>query len=175
MKPLRQWLALGLLLGGFVSVLPLPFNYPAAAAIGVLGFVAWFRRRENIVWHRRATMLPTALATVVVAAVLPVKHLDKKVGPMTYQPMPLDSLTDSLRRDWRIPVRIFDAESRDQVMAFRTDRTMTRREVLEKLAHESSLELHIGYCGTGATFLFGAHPSFTSLRPKPVNPPGPGQ
>lgn len=49
-------------------------------------------------------------------------------------------------------------------VAFSTGRRMTKRDVLKRLAHDTQTELHIGYCGTGETLLFGAYPSFTRLR-----------
>ncbi len=89
---------------------------------------------------------------------------------MRYERMPLETLARSLHHDWRVPVRVRDAQSKSVVVSFRTAEAMTRREVLELLARESSLDLRIRYCGTGATFLFGAHPSFTTLSPKSEQP-----
>jgi len=60
---------------------------------------------------------------------------------------------------------IVDESIRTNVIdSFVAERAMSRRDVLGKLAREAACELHIGYCGTGATFLFGAHPSFTRLH-----------
>lgn len=50
------------------------------------------------------------------------------------------------------------------VVSLARDRSMTKKEVLEKLARDTGTELRIGYCGTAANLLFGAHPSFTTLR-----------
>lgn len=170
MNPSVKHAALGIALGSVLSLTPLPFNYPAFAVACGMGFVAFFRRRESLLWQRRFVVCVVAAAAVTVAIWLPVKHLDRKVGPMSYERMPLESLTRSLHQDWRVPVRVRDAQSKSGVMSFRTEEAMTRREVLEKLAGESSLDLRIRYCGTGATFLFGSHPSFTTLSPKSEQP-----
>jgi hypothetical protein len=85
--------------------------------------------------------------------------------------MSLDQLTQTLQREHRVFV-IADNSIRTNILdSFVTERAMNRREVLEKLAKEAHCELHIGYCGTGATFLFGAHPSFTTLHVRETNAP----
>ena len=170
MSPTVKHTALGVSLGVVISLLPLPLNLPAFAIVFVIGVVAVFRRRESLLWQRRFVVCLLAVSVVTIAILLPVKHLDLKVGPMNYERMPLDALTQSLRQDWRVPVRVFDPQSKGRIISFRTEQALTRREVLEKLARESAMELHIGYCGTGATFLFGSHPSFTTLSPKSEQP-----
>jgi hypothetical protein len=42
-----------------------------------------------------------------------------------------------------------------------------------RAAGEKTGDLHVGYCGTGATLLFGAHPSFTRLKARIARPDGP--
>jgi hypothetical protein len=43
---------------------------------------------------------------------------------------------------------------------------MTRRKVLQKLAGELDADASVGYCGTDATILWGAHPILMSIWPK---------
>jgi hypothetical protein len=105
-----------------------------------------------------------AIAVVVTATCLPVKQLDRSVGPMNYKAMSLLQLTQLLAEDWRVFVRPDSLIATGKVTAFKTTEPMSRPQVLQKLARETGGELHIGFCGTGATFLFGAHPSFTKLR-----------
>jgi hypothetical protein len=114
------------------------------------------------------------LTVVIVAVLLPVKNLDRIVGPMHYGTMTMDELTRSLARDWRVFASPDYSASTNIVVAFSTSEPLTRREVLQKLARETGSEIRIGYCGTGATFLFGAHPSFTRLRMAQQNGPANG-
>ena len=175
MSPTAKQTALGVALGVVISLLPLPLNLPTFAIVFVIGVVAVFRRRESLLWQRRFIVCLLAVSVVTIAILLPVKHLDLKVGPMNYERMLLDALTQVLRQDWRVPVRVFDSQTKSRMISFRTEQALTRREVLEKRARESAMELHIGFCGTGATFLFGAHPSFTTLRPKTEQQPVAGK
>lgn len=155
---------LGLLLGGVVSVMLIELNLLLIPLL----VVWWVVRLSRIDRTRMAShvLVPVvAVCVVLIAMVLPVKNLDRRVGPMAYGQMPLEDLTQRLREDWGVSVMVWDWESRQRVVAFQTDRRMSRRELLHLLAERTDLELNIGYCGTSATFLFGAHPSFTSLRP----------
>jgi hypothetical protein len=103
------------------------------------------------------------VAVTVTAAVLPVKYLDNKVGPMQYGTMTLDELTNSLTRDWNIMVTP-DEQGRNKIINGFSAERLTQRKVLEKLARETNMELRIGYCGTGESLLYGAFPAFTTLR-----------
>jgi hypothetical protein len=110
------------------------------------------------------------LVAIGLAAALPVKQLDRKVGPISYERMSIDGLCQSLSKDYRVFARAPYPQGSDRFLAFHTDREMTKREVLQKLAAETDCDLHIGYCGSGASFLFGSHPSFTSLSVKVAQP-----
>jgi hypothetical protein len=113
-----------------------------------------------------------ALVVVSIAVFLPTKHLDRRVGPIHYERMSLDSLCQALSKDYRVFARAPYPQGTTQFIAFHTERAMTRREVLQKLAADADLDLHIGYCGTGSSFLFGSHPSFTRLDLKIAHPEG---
>jgi hypothetical protein len=56
---------------------------------------------------------------------------------------------------------------RDISIPFSTTKPMSRLKVLQKLAQETGGELQLGFCGTGATILFGAYPCFTTLKLAP--------
>lgn len=89
--------------------------------------------------------------------------LDQKVGPFHYGQMSIDELCQKLRSDHRVLVRA-DRETGTRMMAnFGTDRSMSRRAVLEKLTRESDCDLCIGYCGTGATFPFWSSPQLHDI------------
>jgi hypothetical protein len=83
--------------------------------------------------------------------------------------MPLTGLTAALAQNWQVFAKVDFPEGTNLFLAFRTDRPLTRREVLQKLARETRSTLRVRYCGDAATFLFGAYPCFTSLdRPEPT-------
>ena len=60
-----------------------------------------------------------------------------------------------------------DREVENRVVDFRIPHRMSRREVLEKLAHDARLQLRIRFCGTNASLLWGAAPVFTHLDEAP--------
>jgi hypothetical protein len=164
-----KYLLIGFLAGGAVSVLPFPLNVLLALVFICVWLVRFIRRAPGA----GSTHFITAgvgLATVVVAILLPVKQLDGVVGPFRYEQMSLDGLCQALSRDHRIFVSADRRTGTNVLISFSTDRAVTRRVVLQKLAQEAGCDLHIGYCGTGATFLFGAHPSFTRLEARIARP-----
>jgi hypothetical protein len=149
--------------GVVISILFLPLNFLLALVLLVFLLMRLFGRTIS----GRVNYLIAGgigLATVAVAIALPVKQLDGRVGPFRYGRMSLDELCQKLGKDHRVLVSADRWTVTNLVDSFATESGMTRREVLEKLAREANCELHIGYCGTGATFLFGAHPSFTRLH-----------
>ena len=164
----------GILIGGVLSVIPWEFALLLACVLLVLCYFRW--RRGAGPDARRACVVGVlaGLTVVIVAVLLPVKNLDRIVGPMHYGTMTMDELTRSLARDWRVFASPDYSASTNIVVAFSTSEPLTRREVLQKLARETGSEIRIGYCGTGATFLFGAHPSFTRLRMAQQNGPANG-
>lgn len=164
-RTMFRQLAIGFAAGPAVSVLPLPLNF----LLGLVSIGFWFVRlvrrvpRDAVGYSFSAT---AGIVTVAVAILLPVKHLDWAVGPIRYEQMSLDDLCQLLSRDYRVFVHPERRAATNIFIAFSTDRAMTRRDVLRKLARDANCDLRIGYCGTGATFLFGAHPSFTRLNPR---------
>ncbi len=161
--------ATGVAMGVAISIVPFPLNVLCAAL--VLGF--WLVRPSRLPSTKGAShwmVAGIAAATVLGAILLPVKQLDGSVGPFRYEPMSMEDLCRRLGRDHRVFVSADQQTGTNRVPAFFTDHAMSRRAVLQKLARETDCELRIGYCGTGATLLFGAHPSFTRLRAKRAHP-----
>jgi hypothetical protein len=149
--------------GALVSILFFPLNF--LLALVLLGpLLAAFFARPPGGRARHLLAAGVGLATVAVAIALPVKQLDGRVGPLRYGRMSLDQLTRALQTEHRVFVTADNSIRTNVLNSFVTERAMSRRDVLEKLADEANCDLHIGYCGTGATFLFGAHPSFTRLH-----------
>jgi hypothetical protein len=127
-------------------------------------------RMRKIHWRCDAITALAACTVTVVCWFLPMKNLDIVVGPIDYPEMPLTELCNRLYADYGVYV-MRPQWGVDRRLAFSTDRPMSRREVLEKLSEDTHRPLHIGYCGTDATILFGAHPSFTYLEPPELPEP----
>jgi hypothetical protein len=156
-------LIIGVLIGFVLSYLPLELAILLGIALFIAYAINWFRRAKVHKRRRYVVGAIAALATTFLAASLPVKQLDGMVGPMHYKTMTLFELTQALGQDWSVMVTP-DSDDNRVINGFETTERLTRRAVLEKLARETGMELHVGYCGTGASLLFGAHPSFTTLR-----------
>ena len=157
---------LGLAEGALVSIMPLPINFGFILLFLILWPISLVRSVTPVERMGHLIKIGVGVMTVVVAILLPVKHLDGRVGPMDYEPMSLYELSRHLYEDWRIPTMIYDSGATNTFLTFRIDKRVSRRFVLDKLAKDTDRELRIRRCGTGATFLFGAHPSFTTLRPR---------
>lgn len=130
---------------------------------------AWVvRRGATWLFGRRGV----ALSTVLLAFFAPVKHLDWRVNPIRYERMSLVELCAALRKDHRVQAMAPYPDSTNIFVTFHTDRSMSRRQVLEQLAAAAGCDLKIGYCAEGGSILFGSHPSFTRLV---LKKPGPKQ
>ena len=156
----------GFVQGALVSVMPVPLNF----ILIILFIIIWrhFDIRTPTAFDKTGHRLElgVGILTVVCAILLPIKKLDRKVGPMNYERMSLMDLHKRLYDDWRIMVMMNDRNYTNIFLSFKTDKEMSRREVLKKLAQVTDTDLRILYDGTGATFLFGADPSFTILKQK---------
>jgi hypothetical protein len=150
---------IGLAVGLTVSVTPVA---GAAVLTAALALVLFMRMRGHR-WRRDLATAFAASFTVVICFLLPMKHLDVSVGPIAYEDLPLCELCVRLYKDYGIVCHVLDPPSRDERLSFSTPHPMSRREVLEELSRETNRPLYIGFCGTGATILFGAYPSFTYL------------
>lgn len=158
--------ALGLVEGGIVSIMPFPLNFGFILLFLILWPVSIARSASRVKRIGHLLKMGVGVLTVVTAILLPVKQLDARVGPMRYDRISLYDLSRRLYADWSIHIMTYDAGVTNTFVTFATEKKMTRRQVLEKLAAETDSDLRILYCGSGATFLFGAHPSFTTLRPR---------
>ncbi len=114
-------------------------------------------------WQHDAMAILTASVILIICAYMPIKQLDAKVDPIAYNNVSLAELCDRLYRDYGIVCCISDRSAQTYRLSFSTDRPLSQRAILEKLSCDTNRPLHIGYCGFGATILFGANPSFTYL------------
>ncbi len=172
-RPLLKHLVFGFAAGAITSIVPIELGVLVVPGLVILWIVAARRRPTGLGLTSYVMAGIAALATISIAALLPVKHLDRKVGPIGYERMSLDVLCQALSRDYRVFARAPYPQGTNLFLAFHTDREMTRREVLQQLAADTDCDLHIGYCGSGASVLFGSHPSFTRLNVKLAQQDGP--
>jgi hypothetical protein len=159
-------IAVAIALGLLLSVVPVfPFVFPF---LGVPLLIILLVRVHLSGWRRDAMAVLTVVIVMTVCALLPVKQLDVEVGPIAYENLPLSELCQRLGSDYGVicHVSLSDPSGTTQRLSFRTDRPLSRRRILEKLSADTSRCLDIGYCGTGATILYGGSPSFTYLREK---------
>lgn len=154
-------ITVGIALGLLLSVIPVvPFVLPF---LGVALLVAFVIRVRMFGWRRDAMTALTICTVLTVCAFLPVKQLDVEVGPIAYDGLSLSELCDRLRADHGIACQVWDRSAYTCRLSFSTNQPLSRRKVLAKLSNDTDRPLHIGYCGTNATILFGAYPSFTYL------------
>jgi hypothetical protein len=151
----------GLAVGGVYSAVGSGINIIASIFVAGVAIVIVVRKRMPTL---RTSLIATVVGVVTtyIAAALPVKALDAKVPPLHFEQMRLGDLCEEL--DWHHHIWVHaEPENAMIQIAFSTERRMTKREVLEKLARDTGTELDIGYCGVGESLLFGAFPSFTRL------------
>ena len=162
LRSLATFASFGVVVGAIFSILPIPIN--GVAALMVVGVaIVWLRRRKAIRWRSLVAATAAGAMAIGIAIALPVKVLDAKVSPFHYEQMRLGDLCKALDRDHQIWVAPDPANANIRV-AFGTDHTMTKGDVLQKLARDTGTDLTIGYCDSGETLLFGAFPAFTYLR-----------
>ncbi|MBI4680938.1 MAG: hypothetical protein HY753_06985 [Nitrospirae bacterium] len=157
---------LGLVEGGIISVISQPISLWLILLFLLLWPISILRSASSVERIGHFIKIGIGVFTVVLAIFLPVKQLDGRVGPMHYERMSLYDLSRRLSKDWSIRIMPYDLNLDNTFLTFGTDKRMSRLKVLQKLAKETDSDLRIMYCGTGATFLFGASPSFTTLRPR---------
>jgi hypothetical protein len=155
-------IALGVALGLLLAVQPPYVFIPLFLAIVIVVCT----RACIVKWTCDVVAVLAMLLALTTCHFLPTKQLDVKVGPIAYPDMPLSELCTRLYQDYGIHCFVWDLSARTDRLTFSTPCTLSRRRVLEKLSHDTDRPLRIGYCGSEASILFGASPSFTTLGPK---------
>lgn len=153
-------------MGVLVSVLPVYFSLALVLALLLWAGLQVSRGRGG----SAALWLFPAMLTVLLCLHLPVKRLDSIVEPVTYHDLTLVEICGRLREERGVVCWAYDEQARNERVSFSTLDPMSQRALLQKLARDTGRPLKIAYCAHGATILFGAHPSFTSLGPKQQRP-----
>ncbi len=104
------------------------------------------------------------MLTLVVAAQLPTKEIDRRHLRLSARCVRLDELTSALR----VPSEGLSTEVREHSVCFETS-SPSWRTVAEQAGVQAGVELRFLSCGNGATVLFGAYP--VSLEVKAQRPP----
>jgi hypothetical protein len=162
-RSILKHVAFGFASGVAISVAPFELNLLLVPGLLVAWVLAAKRRPVGSALASYGLVGIAALGVISIAIYLPVKYLDRKVGPIRYERMSLEALCQALREDYRVSAHAPYPEGTNIFIEFHTDRAMARREVLQKLANDTTCDLRIGFCGNGASFLFGAYPSFARL------------
>lgn len=152
-------IAVGAVVGLVLSVIPICICLLLSVALLVVLFI----RMRSLSWRRDAGTTVAVCIVLMVCFVLPVKQFDGKVGPMAYDDLSLSELCDRLYKDHGIVCFALGESAHASRISFSTSQPLSRRDVLKRLGRDTNRPLHIGYCLSGATILFGAHPSFTYL------------
>jgi hypothetical protein len=155
---------LGISIGVVVSISP-PLINLLALILGLAIPVTTLALARGKNFGRKGLCIAAIFGTIAICRILPTKELDQKVEPFQYNRISLGQLQDSLWEKHRIYVHTYDANARERIVDFSVPSKMTKRMVLEKLARDTGLKLHLAACGTDSSILFGAHYSFTSLEP----------
>src|SRR4051794_12660089 len=99
---LLKHLAFGFAAGAITSILPIELDILFIPGFLILWVFAVKRRgaRHGLASYVLAGI--AALVTIGTAALLPVKHLDQRVGPIRYERMSLENLCQALSKDYRV-------------------------------------------------------------------------
>ncbi len=149
---------LGLLAGAFLGVSCVEVAFYGASGLllwGLLALVGRFSciRREKQGLSRWLVVIPVALGLAGLAALAPLKQMDRPIPKL----LPSEALTVAeLGRFLDVwPEVAPEAAAR---VVHLPSRRPTWREVDAALTRDSGLRLRFGYCGFGASLLFGPHP-----------------
>ena len=158
-----SWIG-GTFLGVCIAVPPMELAAPLTLGVLILALIRLVRDRERRA-VRLAVGIPSAVVVVAVCAALPYKWMDEEVGPVQYDNVAVADLCNGLYAEHGLRCRLRVMDPHGQMISVHTDEPMSRREVLEKLAAETGTEINVGYCGNGASVLYGAYPIFVNLTP----------
>lgn len=140
-------------MGIVTSVLPLElmllFVPPVLIAYPLIRLSLWrdaFDKRIDVVLPLVALVM-----TIAICAELPFKYVDLHRVELTADCTTIGELKHALR------LRTEQTELDAKTVCF-TERSPTLRTVRDELERQTNTTLQLGYCGNGASFLFGAYP-----------------
>lgn len=157
-------LPMGLLCGILFSTISIGMSW--IFALPPLFFISFGSEPSALVrWGRAGIAMLVLIGTVTLCGWLPVKALDRKIPAVHFESLSLAEVCGTLKFEHKIPLpcSALSAETLARVIDFETTDWMSKRDVANKFAHEQKLVFREGYCGTGATVLWGGHPSFCRL------------
>lgn len=147
----------GALLGVVSSALPFELGVPFALIVGVTAPFIWSAWKRVSFDGRFAFSVGSAawLATVGLCVKLPFKYVDRTRVTLSAECVSLDELANVVHARNTVT---------DAPLVCFSERTPTVRTIQKAIEQQTSATLHIGFCGTGASFLFGASPKHFALE-----------
>ena len=122
--------------------------------VPVLAFLEWRRVRRYRFLPGAPVRLIVTLVLIAIAARAPTKWLDRRVGPFLQTRMTLGGLEATAGGGYLLTIpdvakaRIIDVPRK----------AVSIRELVRLIEDQTALRHDIGWCGTGASVLYGAHP-----------------
>ena len=147
--------------GLLLSIMYPVFWFYALYALAIFYFLVIGHKRT---WANSLVGFIGIVVTVFICWKVP-GPLDRNVPVLDYPAMPLEVLNHKLSQDHGIYFALPDSLPEQGPIAFKTERALTRRDVLKALAEQANLDLSIFACGNTATILGGAD-SYVTLRAK---------
>lgn len=129
-----------------------PFDLLLLSALAWIPFLIWRERVRAARYGMHpgfAVRLGTIGVIVAIAAALPLKSEDQRVGPLAQSELTLGELAAN-----GITYPLFDA-THASIRVRLPSSNPTRREVMRAISDQTGFRTSIFHCGTGATVLFG--------------------
>lgn len=163
----RKWLRLVWLALGWPAVVTgaIVMWHEAVGLVLLVAVAWWLAGALRGLLRQDQTFLVRLLGLCLVVPVLLVprsqfsppeyQSLDVVAQPTTYKNLSISELCRQIGRDHGLWIND-GLELADRVVSFQIDRPMTHRAVLEKMAADLDIDIHVsGYCGTcGVLFIF---------------------
>jgi len=158
------WLAAGGAAGCALSITPAMFLVPLLI-VAIIAFIIAFRSPRYATRRLVRLMCPlAAVGVVLVAAWLPTKPLDRRIGPVHYPPMTISALAEALRRDHGLNIDVRRMADTSLMVALETDTAVAQGALLDRLGALTQHDWHWLTCPNGSTILWGSHPDVIIIR-----------